>query len=47
MRYGTCIPVQTTDATTDIDTEYEVLCAMHDLDAKYAALVAEYAVVYA
>lgn len=47
MRYGTCIPVQTKDAETDIDTEYEVLCAMQNLDAEYEALVAEYAVAYA
>ena len=34
--------VQSTDATNDIDTEFQVMAAMLDLDAEYAALVAEY-----
>lgn len=47
MRYGTCIPVQTTDAETDINIESEVEAAMQNLDAEYEALVAEYSLVAA
>ena len=47
MRYGTCIPVQPTDAETDINTEFEVIAAMLDIDAEYEALVAEHSFAYA
>lgn len=38
--YGACITVQPTDATNDIDTEFEVIAAMANLDAEYEALCA-------
>lgn len=41
--HDACIIVQTTDATNDIDTEFQVIAAMANLDADYEALVAEYA----